>query len=155
MNTTANIVGLNDWQLRRATIEITDCEITWLAGLFEGEACFRNPVSGRSGHRVPRITIKMTDQDVIQRVATLCKATGKIHIHTPKKATHKKMYCLTILGIRAVKIMELILPYMCERRSEKIKSILSDWMSRSHKMGRPRKSQLGIPATESQHPQQW
>src|SRR5215472_89670 len=76
---------------------ITDATfIPWLAGLLEGEGYFGTVTNwvARKGYRYPRVGIKMTDRDVIERVA----AAWDIKIYTLKATTRspKPQYRVTI-----------------------------------------------------------
>ena len=52
---------------------MTNYEIAWIAGLFEGEGCFFTNVIRKRGkeYRYPCATIKMTDKDILDRVNKL------------------------------------------------------------------------------------
>ena len=54
-------------------------DLYWLAGLLEGEGSFQKPAPCEP--KYPRITIKMTNRDIIERVAALFERN---YIHTRK-----------------------------------------------------------------------
>lgn len=109
---------------------LSDVEIAWLAGLLEGEGCFRvanSPKRLASGRRpVLVVGLKMTDEDVVERAVKLWPVAGRITIeennHKPRWA---KTYKATWHGQRAEDLMVLVLPYMGQRRSAKIKECLA------------------------------
>lgn len=53
-------------------------EIIWLAGLLEGEGCFNY----RADRKQARISVEMTDQDVLERVAGLFGT--KVSVRPPR-----------------------------------------------------------------------
>lgn len=66
----------------------------------------------------------MTDLDVIERVANMWG--GRVYSRTYKRRpTHKPLHRAQLTGSRAVEMMQQLLPYMGERRSQKIKELLN------------------------------
>nr|YP_010835622.1 hypothetical protein NQY40_pgp021 [Ulva meridionalis]WFS80090.1 hypothetical protein [Ulva meridionalis] len=100
-------------------LNISEIEIAWLAGLFEGEAYFG--LDKRSKKRylnstsppAPFIKIAMTDEDIIYRVAKLLNK--KYYIPSRLTKTGKKVF-VCYIGDRKTLIYLLpkILPYMGE-----------------------------------------
>lgn len=103
---------------------MSEADIAWIAGLFEGEACFdchTNP----SGKKYPRIRIEMNDRDVIERVKSLIPKSGEVCSREGKKAQHSKTYTLRICSRESVEeTLNLIYPYMGERRKKRIEELL-------------------------------
>lgn len=107
-------------------------DVIWLAGLLEGEGCFNL----REERNQPRVSIEMTDEDIIKRVAKLwtsnvsvrpgrCKACGRADCQmTGTVGIHKTSYQTTIYGDRARNMMRLVYAFMGNRRSAKIAEIL-------------------------------
>jgi hypothetical protein len=107
--------------LQRETFR--DSEIAWLAGILEGEGSFlmqHCAVNGKN-YYYPRITVTMTDEDVIIRVAAMFGT--KAHPIKPKKGLPQ--YRATIAGERGVAFMRGLLPYMGGRRSSKMRALIS------------------------------
>jgi hypothetical protein len=112
-------------------MDLSDPDIAWLAGLLEGEGSFMMAKTKQGGktYSSPRITVNMTDEDVIQRVATLFNTK----VYTMPKyardgyAPPKQQWRATLTGARAVALMEAMLPWMGERRSAKIAEILTEF----------------------------
>ena len=95
-------------------------EISWLAGLLEGEGCFLN----RSDRYCsPIIQLMMTDADVVIRAAKSMGAHKVVLCKAPTKAG-KRIYRANVYGSTALDLMRQILPFMGERRGNKIRSIL-------------------------------
>jgi hypothetical protein len=87
----------------------------WLAGLLEGEGCF-------AFNRTPKISLSMTDQDIIQRVADMW---GKpVYDVPPRKEGWKPVYRVEVFGQQARDIMLMLQPLMGARRSAKIDEVL-------------------------------
>lgn len=97
--------------------------LAWLAGLLEGEGCFSN--NGRS----PTIYLKMTDRDIVERVAHLVGG-NRVGEHRSTNPKHKDIFYTQITGPSARSIMRQILPYMGARRTEKIVQVLRLWDER-------------------------
>lgn len=96
-------------------------ELAWLAGLFEGEGsiCHFNR-SDRPSKRL-EVDLAMTDEDVVQRAANLLDA--KVFSKQVREGD-KRMYYLRLSDNTARKFLREILPYMGERRTMKILSVL-------------------------------
>lgn len=110
-------------------MEISDYELAWLAGLLEGEGSFmldRNHQAGRV-HRYPKIVVGMTDRDVIEHAARLF-GTGVYNVPPDPRRPHgKAAYRTHVTGRRAAELMRAMLPWLGERRSAKIVSILEEY----------------------------
>lgn len=50
------------------------CQISWLAGLLEGEGCFA--IARTNGHAYPVIELQMCDEDVVRRAAEMLRAVS-------------------------------------------------------------------------------
>jgi hypothetical protein len=91
-------------------------DVIWLAGLLEGEGTF-------DMHRgkYPRVRVGMTDRDIVGRAATLMGSRVTLRLHSaPAQAT----WHAEVSGVKAVQVMEAILPTMGSRRSGTIATIL-------------------------------
>lgn len=96
-------------------------DIAWFAGLFEGEGCIYTP-KGRHG---VAIAIKMTDRDVIKRVHSMFP-NGNFHEVPQKQAHHKMQYeWRTGKSKEIVRILNLILPHLGERRTAKALELIA------------------------------
>lgn len=95
-------------------------EIAWLAGLFEGEGC----VSFHGKNEV-HLVINMTDQDVMERVHKLTGFVGSFRFYESKNPNHKDTWNWAV-GERdqVIMLITLLLPWMGERRSRKMKAAL-------------------------------
>lgn len=105
---------------------MNNLDIAWLAGLWEGEGYFGVVYRTRaSGNTHPRLTceIKMTDLDIIERVARLLD--GRIVTKKPKYEHYKMLYYVRLYDSRAAEFMRLIRPYMGIRRGARIDELLA------------------------------
>lgn len=110
---------------------ISEIELAWLAGILEGEGSFmnsRNTVN-KKVYFYPKITVNMSDQDVVERVARLFETKVYVVPPDPRNTSWKQLYRAHITGSRAAEFMERLLPYMGARRSDKINEILVAYKS--------------------------
>lgn len=109
-------------------IKLTELELAWLAGLLEGEGSFsKSPPSDRVR---PRISLEMTDEDIVIRAA---KMFGVIYIYRTRrrlKSNHKQSYKIIFRGQRAVRLMRCLYPMMGERRKLQIDSALATYVEK-------------------------
>ena len=88
----------------------------WLCGLMEGEGTFTKATP--SMPRKPRLSIRMTDQDIIERVVEM---TGtRIWIHEWEIERYRTVYHTELVGGSAVALMNLFRPEMSARRQIQI-----------------------------------
>jgi hypothetical protein len=115
--------------------------IQYLAGLLEGEGSFGSSGPAARGMS-PIIRCSMCDRDVVER---LLEFGGRFNINRRPTVTGKTVYTWTAQGPIAIELMERVLPYMGERRSERIGQILHDYAihKANVKMGRPNNGTKG------------
>jgi hypothetical protein len=97
-------------------------ELTFLAGVFEGEGSFGNWSKGRDKKREFRASIEMADSDVILRFLTYFKK-GTITLRPPRQEGYKILYHWRIRGDDGKNIVRLMLPYLSKRRQAKFHEI--------------------------------
>lgn len=112
-------------------LNLSEVQIAWLAGLFEGEAYFNLDKRPQKRYKnstsppAPFIKIAMVDEDIIARVANLLNKK----YYTPSRltTTNKKVYVCHI-GDRQTLIYLLpkLLPYMGKRRTEIINECITE-----------------------------
>lgn len=102
--------------------KFSDFDFGWLVGILDGEGTFILT----NKKRYPRISVKMTDVDTIDRFAKLVEREHSIFIDTKITRMYgwKKTHRVDITGRKAVEIMKLIYPHMSGRRKERIQEIL-------------------------------
>jgi hypothetical protein len=110
--------------------KLTEAEIAWLAGLLEGEGCFgvKGP-NPSNAHRYPYVVVRMTDRDVVERVATLMGGNVVTRSHTPSMRSRgeQPIYRYWLVGSRALHVMRLLRPWMGERRTAKVDALLAEF----------------------------
>lgn len=102
-------------------------ELAWLAGLLEGEGSFMKAPPSDPGR--PRISLQMTDEDVVARAAILLGV---------KYSTSQDRRCpawkptaqLQVKGKRAVHLMRELYPHMGQRRRQQILAALETYAPR-------------------------
>jgi hypothetical protein len=116
-------------------LNLSEIEIAWLAGLFEGEANFgldrrsKTRYINSTSPPLPFIKIAMVDEDIISRVA---KLLNKKYFSPSRLTKTGKKVLICHIGDRETLIFLLprFLPYMGKRRTEKIKECvieLENW----------------------------
>lgn len=105
-------------------------ELTWAAGILEGEGCFTRKATyiRKDGSKLYDALIRcaMCDEDVVRRLHRIL-GVGRVHRYAPPSYVRRGMsvqYVLSIYARQARGIMKLVLPYMCKRRSARIRQLL-------------------------------
>jgi hypothetical protein len=105
---------------------MTDTQIAWLAGLFEGEGSFYVNTIRKRGkvYRYPCAAIKMTDEDVVVRVKELF-GSGTLQARQPKLLHLKQHWTWRIIGHEQVsRLYHMLSPYLGKRRLAKGREVL-------------------------------
>lgn len=92
-------------------MEIVD--LAWLAGILEGEGSFLKAPPSDPGR--PRISLQMTDEDVVARAAVLLGVKYSSS-KDRKRPTWKPTFQLQVKGKRAAGLMRELYPQMGQRR---------------------------------------
>lgn len=103
-------------------------DVTYVAGLLEGEGCFQFSNS-------PTIRLSMTDKDIVTKARNLMKVDRIIYAHKSDSVSRnrwKQKYTLTLHGNIAIQWMMTIYSLMGERRKAKIKEIIYAWKQMKH-----------------------
>lgn len=101
----------------------TELDLHWLAGLLEGEGSFLKPTPSHPNQL--RISLQMTDEDVVSRVSALWGI--KYHAVTPANPNHKTIYVINLRGKRANEWMITLFPLMGQRRRKQITEALKTY----------------------------
>ena len=95
-------------------------KLIFLSGIFEGEGTFGNFKAGvyRDGRvrRKIEISVEMTDKDVVDLFHTYFNK-GNVYVRTFENH-YKTSYRWKVAGLEGLKILHLMLPYLCKRRQE-------------------------------------
>ena len=104
--------------------DISATNLQWLAGILEGEGYFGMRVSSQQGRSdMPRITLHMTDLDIVQKAALLLGS--KVRSYKQDNPKYKEMHETNVFGHRALAWMRVLEPHMGQRRKERIRAILT------------------------------
>lgn len=97
-------------------------DIAWLAGILEGEGCFKIQSSGGYKGSIA-IALQMTDKDIVDRVANLLNSPvwGP---HGPYGKSKLQTYQTIIFGKKAASWMMTLFPFLGNRRQNKIIELL-------------------------------
>lgn len=91
----------------------------WLAGLFEGEACFQYNKARCS----PLIELEMKDEHVVARVAAIFRLSYTRRDRRLRNPNMQVTYRIKIVGKRAMHLMKRLQPYLSPRRARTIELI--------------------------------
>lgn len=124
---------------RNLSQEFSEAEISWLAGLLEGEGSFWT-AKLRAGdkwnaeraydYRYPKIVVNMTDYDVVERAAKMFgTSVYRMPLVTRNGKQNKQQWRAQISGSGAANWMRILRPWMGQRRQAKIDEILEQYAS--------------------------
>lgn len=107
-------------------------DAAWVAGITEGEGCFRFHLQGnRKNSWAFKVTVAMTDEDVIRRLHSITKL-GNVHgPYTRKnKPLYKPEWRWTVQSnAEAMALCASIRDFMGKRRGARIDEMLEKWRS--------------------------
>lgn len=103
---------------------ISDIEVAWLAGLYEGEGC----LTRQGAHWT--LTIAMVDEDVIRRAHSI---TGVGRLHAPTASAPKLWRWCVSRRADLVPLVLLLLPHLGERRAGRAREFLA-WHERGPRL---------------------
>jgi hypothetical protein len=109
------------------TMEVTEMDLAWAAGLLEGEGSFQAKLGS-----VPFIWCEMSDEDVVARLAGIFG--GNYISHAKRQEHFKDTWSWSVVSSRAAKIMEILRPLMGRRRQSQIDVALAAWGERQRKI---------------------
>ena len=99
-------------------------DLDWMAGFFEGEGCFYSYRGGRS----IGVSVAQVDREPLERIRRLLG--GHIGLSGRKlEGNEQRCYHWQITGKLAAGAMMTVMGLMSARRREKIRAVLSGWMS--------------------------
>lgn len=102
---------------------VSNLEVAWAAGLLEGEGCFTSHTSA------PYILLDMTDKDVIEKLHSVFPSGNIRGPYTHKTKPHNKpRWRFDAFGRKAKEIMEIVRPFMGQRRGAKIDELLENYV---------------------------
>ena len=101
----------------------------WVVGLLEGEGCFQINFDKRVNRAYPRVKLEMCDYDVVAEFQHWCEMEFADLLsvtaisHYEREGDHSDVYIYRLNGEVAMKLMDLVYPYMSARRKAKIQDI--------------------------------
>lgn len=100
-------------------------DIAWVAGVLEGEGCFKMQTSGGYKGSIC-IATQMSDKDTIQKLSAIMGGTlwGP---HGPYGVSKLQTWQTAVFGSKAAAWMMTIFPFMGIRRQAKIRELLAIW----------------------------
>ena len=105
-------------------------DFMWLVGLLEGEGSFW----WNKKNRLPAMKLETTDLDVMEWASVLLQGNlnGPHQSKTPKKdgSPRKRSWRVDFSGNAAAYRMNILLPYMGDRRQEQIADCLLRWVDK-------------------------
>ena len=104
-------------------------ELAWLAGILEGEGYFsltlNNKTKDRPGRHYARLTVTMTDKDVIECIYAIT-GFGTIHTYPPYQPNRKRTYTWRVSKWEDLyPLLRRLRPFMGERRRARIDEMLT------------------------------
>lgn len=108
--------------------------LAWLAGIFEGEGTIRwtKPAPPRSDGRHPGgqsldLSIAMTDEDVLRRIADIAGVGKVFGPYQPKPETRKPIFTYKVTGAKAYALIVAIFQWLHSRRREQALAAIKSW----------------------------
>lgn len=99
-------------------------DITWLAGLLEGEGSFKKWGAKKS----LTISLQMADKDIVHRAGKLMNVKVGYSDHTTRRNPKwKPIWYVNVCGRRAAEWMMTLYCLMGERRKQQIREALQEW----------------------------
>ena len=97
-------------------------DIAWAAGIVEGEGCIGADARGHHGAFTPRMTVAMTDEDVIRRLADIF-GIGKVYGPHQRGTERKPMWTWGIHNFEHWQAAwAMVWPWLGERRKEQVRT---------------------------------
>jgi DNA invertase Pin-like site-specific DNA recombinase len=121
----------NDNDAPNLLLNSVENQFHWLAGLLEAEGSFM--VGSPSSPNAPRISLPMTDEDVIARAAEICDV--KYQSLNSRNPNHKDVFRVYIKGKRAVELMKQLKLFMGQRRQAQIEKVLNSYVEYAPRKG--------------------
>ena len=92
-------------------------KLIFLSGVFEGEGNFGYYKHGKGTKQI-ELSVTMTDKDVVDKFFEYFNK-GYVCSPKPRETYYKKLYKWKATGLEALKIINIMIPYLGKRRVEK------------------------------------
>jgi hypothetical protein len=108
---------------------MSQLEFGWLVGILEGEGCFFVTTRSKGGSgpsAYARVTVCMTDRDIIERLRRVTGIGTLEKIRERKNPEHKPIsQWIVCRHQEAIELMVAVYPHMGTRRQAKIRGVLA------------------------------
>ncbi len=100
-------------------------DLGWVVALIEAEGCI-SVTRRKSGRPYPRLTVQMTDWDVIEELWSRLDLRG--HMTGPYRyGDRKPVWHWKANGAEAIEIIKMVLPYLGMRRAARAREVIEMW----------------------------
>lgn len=131
VSTTIEVRGTVDQPFREALLAArpksasrVQLDLHWLAGLLEGEGSFAS-TSNQNGYISPRVTLVMTDRDIVARAAAIMGVSVREKTSPSlQRYARKRQWVAVVNGKAAAALMDRLAPLMGARRNIAIREAM-------------------------------
>ena len=129
-------------------MNVSDLDLGWLAGLFDGEGCITR-AGGKYGH--PELTITNTDSKLIekaQRVLDALEIDSSITTIAAQKVHYKVRYSLRVNSSAGIQRFFTVVPIQSKEKHDRYEALKSELANRhrSHTVARRQRLARQYPA---------
>lgn len=98
--------------------EMSEGEIMYCAGLFEGEGHATSRLAGNPPRPHPRLSVSMTDRDVLERFAGYTDGSSRriVGPYFRSEENRRPMYTVRYQGEQALALAQVLYPFLGDRR---------------------------------------
>lgn len=110
--------------------------LAWLAGILEGEGSFywESYKNNKTSKRYPRITVQMSDADVLQKAA-LIGGCGVFGGPTNNPNGHKPIYSWKVcVNHHVYALLVALFPFMGQRRQSKMRELIEVFRTETYRL---------------------
>ena len=105
------------------TFDISDFDLGWFVGIIEGEGSISAHINSKSGYLCTELTVSSTDEDLIDRLHSIYP--GKSEYVKEYKNHYKTQWIWSLTKREDIRtVINKILPYMMNRRANKMKEVI-------------------------------
>jgi len=97
---------------------LTDTQLSYLAGLLDGEGCLMIANTRGASRYIPELNITMTHERTIRTVADWLEVPVKLVKRSNPKPHWKQQYALRMSGKRVAALCKLLLPYLITKHGQ-------------------------------------
>ncbi len=124
------------------TVITSNIERAWLSGLILGEGSITTHFDPSRNRTRATIEIKMTEKAIMQKAASILGVSVIGPFYDKRGAGYRPRYEVSVLGTRAVNVLQEILPYLVGVRKERAEVILRRFPRNGTLVGRITASEI-------------